>query len=193
MIGRIRGELIDKQPTRLLVDVEGVGYELEVPLSTFYELGDPGEMVVLHIQMIVREDAQLLYGFYSLTERELFRSLIKVNKVGPKLAITILSGIDVVEFCRCIRSKDEISLTALPGVGKKTAEQLIIGMQDRLPDTGDTSTPFSPKARTNFADAEAALTGLGYKSSEASRALSQMQDPDASVEKLIKQALALLS
>ncbi|HIG41906.1 MAG: Holliday junction branch migration protein RuvA [bacterium] len=193
MIGRIHGKLVEKQPTQILIDVGGVCYEIEVPVSTFYELGGLGDLVTIHTQMIVREDAQLLYGFYSLTERELFRSLIKVNKVGPKLAINILSGVDVIQFSRFIRNKDEKSLMALPGVGKSTAEQLIISMKNRLPDLSEASPANADEANENFADAEAALIELGYKPQEAARAVSQTDDPDSSVEKLIKQALRLLS
>ena len=193
MIGRIHGKLVEKQPTEVLIDVGGVCYEIEVPLSTFYELGSLGDAITIHTQMIVREDAQLLYGFYSLNERELFRSLVKVNKVGPKLAINILSGASVVEFSRFIRDKDEKSLIALPGVGKSTAEQLIISMKNRLPDLGEASSAVADKVNENLADAEAALIGLGYKPQEAARAVSQTKDPDARVEILIKQALRFLS
>ena len=120
MIGRLQGILLTKQPPQLLIDVNGVGYEVDAPMSTFYQLPSTGETVVLHTHLVVREDAQLLYGFYSESERKLFRSLIKINGVGPKLALTILSGISFEEFTRCLMEDDVKSLTALPGVGKKT-------------------------------------------------------------------------
>ena len=190
MIGRIHGKLIEKTPSLILVDVGGVGYELEVPFSTFYQLGEIDDLVTLHTQMIVREDAQLLYGFFSMIERQLFRSLIKVNGVGPRLAVTILSGIEVADFCRCIQLEDEKSLIALPGVGKKTAAQLIISLRDLLPDLGQSpGTDKVARASDNLADAEAALIRLGYKPQNASKVLAQLDDSEASVENLIKQAL----
>jgi len=194
MIGRIQGRLVEKSPTLLLVDVGGVGYELEIPLSTFYQVGDVEENITLHTQLVVREDAQLLYGFFSRVERQLFRSLVKVNGVGPRLAVTILSGIEAAEFGRCIRDEDVKSLVALPGVGKKTAQQLIISMRDRLPDLGEGVVAQHPvQAADNLADAEAALIGLGYKPQETARALAHLKDSEASVEVLIKQALKGLS
>jgi Holliday junction DNA helicase RuvA len=147
--------------------------------------------------LVVREDAQLLYGFYTLAERELFRALIKVNKVGPKLAITILSGGDPASFIRWIKTKDVSALTALPGVGKKTAEKLVIDMEDRLPemsgaDLAMTTMPINLSSDV-VADAEAALIGLGFKPQDAARALAQVDDPDVNVESLIKLALKLLA
>ncbi len=193
MIGRISGRLLEKMPTEVLVDVNGVGYEIAVPLTTFYQLGDVEDEVLLHTQMIVREDAQLLYGFSSLSERELFRSLIKVNGVGPKLAITILSGVDARAFSQCVRDNDVKSLVALPGVGKKTAERLIVEMRDRLPDVDQETEALVETNPDNLADAEAALTGLGFRPQDASRALAGLEDTDASVEELIKQALRILT
>ena len=140
MIGRIQGKLLSKQPPGLLVDVHGVGYEMEAPMSTFYQLPAPGEEVVLHTHMVVREDAQLLYAFYSIGERSLFRSLIRINGVGPKLGLTILSGISAEAFARAVQEGDAAALTGLPGVGKKTAERLIVELRDKL---GDDITPLS--------------------------------------------------
>ena len=197
MIGRIRGEIIDLSEALVLIDIGGLGYEVEIPLSTYTALGSIADEVTLHTHLVVREDAQLLYGFYTLAERELFRSLIKVNKVGPKLAITILSGGDPASFVRWIRTKDVKALTALPGVGKKTAEKLVIDLEDRLPEiTGaDVATiaPVQIASSDVLADAEAALIGLGFKPQDAARALAQIGDPDADVESLIKLALKSLA
>lgn len=194
MIGRIKGLLAAKTPSEVLIDVGGVGYEIDIPLTTFYSLGDVDSPVLLHTHMVVREDAQLLFGFGTLEERELFRTLIKVNGVGPKLAITILSGIDTNTFAHAVRSKDVKILTGLPGVGKKTAERLIIEMQDRLPalEAGSTGKPI-PAPADHLGDAETALINLGFKPQEASRALAAIDDTEDSVENLIKQALKNLS
>jgi len=132
VIGRIAGTLITVQPPRLLVDCGGVGYDIEAPLPVFFDLPSCGESVVLHIHMIVREDAQLLYGFSSLSQRSLFRELIKVNGVGAKMAVAILSGLSAEEFSVCVQNQDVSTLTRLPGIGKKTAERLIVEMQDRV-------------------------------------------------------------
>ena len=197
MSGRVRGEIVDISEALVLLDIGGLGYEVEIPLSTYTALGAVADEVTLHTHLVVREDAQLLYGFYTLAERELFRSLIKVNKVGPKLAITILSGGDPASFVRWIRTKDVKALTALPGVGKKTAEKLVIDLEDRLPEiTGaDVATiaPVQIASSDVLADAEAALIGLGFKPQDAARALAQIGDPDADVESLIKLALKLLA
>ena len=194
MIGRITGVLLHKQPPQLLVDVQGVGYELEAPMSTFYQLPADGERVMLHTHLVVREDAQLLYGFYSETERSLFRSLIRINGVGPKLALTILSGVSADEFSRCIMENDAKSLTALPGVGKKTAERLIVELRDKI-DT-DTSLPAAAAptgvtaAPTNpVSDAVSALISLGYKAQEASRMVRSVESDGLSTEAIIKAAL----
>jgi Holliday junction DNA helicase RuvA len=194
MIGRIKGTLIVKAATEVMVDVGGVGYEIDIPLTTFYGLGELDSTVLLHTHLVVREDAQLLFGFGTTEERVLFRTLIKVNGVGPKLAITILSGIDAGTFANAVRSKDVKALVALPGVGKKTAERLIIEMQDRLPALEASSSP-TPliKPLDHLADAEAALINLGFKPQQASRALAGVTDASESVENLIKQALKNLS
>lgn len=193
MIGRLRGELIEKTPADILIDVSGVGYEVEIPLNTYYGLPEIGTSVLIHTHLIVRDDAHLLFGFGTTEERSLFRTLIKVNGVGPKLAITILSGIEVSNFARAVEQKDVKVLTALPGVGKKTAERLIVEMQDRLKDLFDGVVDLP---RTNAAaksdallDAEAALINLGYKPQEASKALGMIENPDDTIENLIKQAL----
>ncbi len=194
MIGRITGVLLHKQPPQLLVDVQGVGYELEAPMSTFYQLPADGERVMLHTHMVVREDAQLLYGFYSETERSLFRSLIRINGVGPKLALTILSGVSADEFSRCIMENDAKSLTALPGVGKKTAERLIVELRDKIDTDASLPAAAAPAgvtaAPTNpVSDAVSALISLGYKAQEASRMVRAIETDGLATEAIIKAAL----
>lgn len=197
MIGRLTGILLEKTPPDLLVDVNGVGYEIEAPMSTFYQLPAIGQQLTLHTHLIVREDAQFLCGFITESERHLFRSLIKVNSVGAKLALGILSGISAREFSRCIHDKNATALTRLPGVGKKTAERLIIEMSDRLKDldfgaetepapTGnDELKPNGNAAR----DALSALVALGYKPQEASRLLQNIDTTGQDSETIIKAAL----
>lgn len=195
MIGRLSGRLLEKQPPQLLVDVQGVGYELEAPMSTFYQLPAIGEAIVLHIHMVVREDAQLLYAFYSLSERQLFRDLIKINGVGPKLALTILSGVTAEEFTRCVMESDAKALTALPGVGKKTAERLIIELRDRLAKNADAVLPDAQsitglRVEANpVSDAVSALASLGYKAQEASQMVRAVETEDLTTEEIIKAAL----
>ena len=198
MIGRICGVIIEKQAPQLLVDVNGVGYEILAPMTTIYQLPPLGEKVVLHTQMVVREDAQLLYGFADQRDRSLFRSLIKVNGVGPKLALAILSGIEINDFVRSVRSGDCAALVKLPGVGKKTAERLLVEMKDRLKDwqiEGEAHTEIASTAQSHptqdlLADAESALVALGYKPAEASRAIAAVNDDSiTSSEELIRRAL----
>jgi Holliday junction DNA helicase RuvA len=196
MIGRIHGVLIQKQAPDLLIDVQGVGYEVQVPMSTIYQLPEVGQAVTLHTHFVVREDAQLLFGFAASRERELFRALIKVNGVGPKLALTILSGIESDEFVRCVRDDDTASLVKLPGVGKKTAERLLIEMRDRLKDwflpQQDLLSPQPAVTSSSdwLLDAESALIALGYKPAQASRAVAAANGDDIdSSEALIRKAL----
>ncbi|GHE19581.1 Holliday junction branch migration protein RuvA [Halomonas urumqiensis] len=199
MIGRLRGTLLDKQPPWLVVDVAGVGYELEASMNTLVALPGTGEPVTLHTHLSVREDAHLLYGFAREQERALFRALIKVNGVGPKLALAILSGMDEDAFIRCVMDDDVKSLTRLPGVGKKTAERLIIEMRDRFPHwqpAGDTleglggaAAPSSAPGKDPLADAEAALVTLGYKPAEAAKMLSGLEG-EPTTEAMIKAALS---
>ncbi|MFN3587007.1 MAG: Holliday junction branch migration protein RuvA [Moraxellaceae bacterium] len=190
MIARLYGQLIEKQPPVLVVDVGGVGYELEAPMSTFYKvtLGTP---VTLHVHHVVREDASLLFGFASREERDLFRTLIKVNGVGPKMALAILSGMEADAFARCIRQSDVATLTRIPGVGKKTAERLIIEMRDRVGDAPATGghPEGSAAAASPVQEAITALVALGYKAAEAERAVGRLEQDDASTEDLIRQAL----
>jgi Holliday junction DNA helicase RuvA len=198
MIGRLRGTLALKQPPLLLLDVGGVGYEVEAPMSTFYQLPALGEQVVLHTHLVVREDAHLLFGFASESERRLFRTLIKVNGVGAKLALTILSGIAADEFARCVQDNDTAALVRLPGVGKKTAERLIVEMRDRLSDwegaavlPGTAPAPAAATASDMTRDAVSALISLGYKPPEASRLVSKVESEGLSSEEIIRAALKL--
>jgi Holliday junction DNA helicase RuvA len=200
MIGRLSGQLLVKQPPWIVIDVHGVGYELETSMNTLVGLPAAGESVSLFTHLTIRDDAHLLYGFGREHERALFRALIKVNGVGPKLALAILSGMDEDAFMRCVRDDDSKALTTLPGVGKKTAERLIIEMRDRFPDWKDKwedgrsallpleATNGRDSARDSLADAEAALVSLGYKLTEASKMLADI-DPNQSTEALIKAAL----
>jgi Holliday junction DNA helicase RuvA len=200
MIGRIRGILVHKQAPLILVEVGGVGYELQVPMTTLFQLPELGTEVSLVTHFVVREDAQLLYGFFEEGDRSLFRQLIKVSGVGPKLALTILSGMDGRSFARCVQRDDISSLTALPGVGKKTAERLLVEMRDKIKDwmvrldadgadagvDGTSPVPLPDIA----ADAEGALISLGYKPQEASRMVAAVTDDSVKdSEELIRRAL----
>lgn len=196
MIGRLQGILLTKAPPQLLIDVNGVGYEVDAPMSTFYQLPNTGNPVVLHTHLVVREDAQLLYGFYSEAERHMFRSLIKINGVGPKLALTILSGISLDEFARCVLDDDAKSLTALPGVGKKTAERLIIELRDKIGKEFDTVLPGKGEPSqllihetSPVRDAVSALVALGYKAQEASRMVREIDADGLSTEEIIRESL----
>jgi holliday junction DNA helicase RuvA len=197
MIGRIHGTIIEKQPPQLLVDVQGVGYEIDSPMSTFYQLPNTGETVTLHTHMVVREDAQLLYGFASLAERSLFRILIKISGVGPKLALTILSGMNASEFIHCVQDNDAAALVRLPGVGKKTAERLIIELRDKLKDhdgvvvgsSVSSSSVSAPASNSPLADAVSALVALGYKAPEASRMVRGVETQDLDTEEIIRLSL----
>lgn len=196
MIGRLHGVLIAKQPPQLLIDVQGVGYEVEAPMSTFYQLPSAGTTITLHTHMVVREDAHLLFGFATERERRLFRTLIKVNGVGPKLALTILSGISTDDLVRCLQENDSAALVRLPGVGKKTAERLIVEMRDRLDDLQTDgvlpvamAAPLAATARDEERDALSALVALGYKPQEASRLISGVESAGLSSEEIIRAAL----
>ncbi len=196
MISRLQGVLIAKQPPQLLIDVHGVGYEVEAPMSTFYQLPATGATITLHTHMVVREDAHLLFGFATERERRLFRTLIKVNGVGPKLALTILSGISPDDLVRSLQENDSAALVRLPGIGKKTAERLIVEMRDRLDDWQNDgvlpvtmAAPLVPTARDEERDALSALVALGYKPQEASRLISGFESAGLSSEEIIRAAL----
>jgi len=200
VIGRLSGQLLQKQPPELLIDVNGVGYEVSAPMTTFYALPELGEKVVLHTHMVVREDAQLLYGFSSESERTLFRVLIKINGVGPKLALTILSGIAADEFARCIHDNDAAALVRLPGVGKKTAERLIVELKDKLgteeqSETSSTSAGQISSAAANspVSDAVSALISLGYKANDASKTVRSIDTSGLNTEDIIRLSLQGLS
>jgi Holliday junction DNA helicase RuvA len=194
MIGRLRGIILEKQAPDLVLDVQGVGYEVAAPMSTFCSLPAINEEVSLFTHLVVREDAQLLYGFATTRERLLFRSLLKVNGVGAKLALTILSGSDVDDFSRSVQEGDADSLTRLPGVGKKTAERLIIEMRDRLKDISGAmglKPVFSAAASLAGAKDEAieALISLGYKPIEADKMIRVLDSDGLTTEELIRLAL----
>ncbi len=193
MIGQLKGFLLDKQPPALLIDVQGVGYELEASMSTFYNLPECGEEIILHTHMVVREDAQLLYGFISLAERLMFRTLIKISGVGPKLALTILSGMSAEDFSRCILEGDSKSLTQLPGVGKKTAERLVVELKDKLEKDHASKLPgvaeVMEKPDHPVNDAVSALISLGYKAQQASQMVRVLDVEDKSTEEIIRAAL----
>jgi len=199
VIGRLRGIILEKQPPLVLLETGGVGYEVHMPMTCFYELPDAGKEAIIFTQFVVREDAQLLYGFNNKQERMLFRELIKTNGVGPKLALAILSGMSAHQFVNAVEREDPAALIKLPGIGKKTAERLIVEMKDRFKGLhGDLFTPAadlgltSPNGPTSD-DAEqeavAALVALGYKPQEASRMVSKIAKPDANSETLIREAL----
>ncbi|AJJ11542.1 Holliday junction DNA helicase RuvA [Yersinia rohdei] len=200
MIGRLRGIILEKQPPLVLLETNGVGYEVQLPMTCFYELPELGQEAIIFTQFVVREDAQLLYGFNDKQERALFRELIKVNGVGPKLALAILSGMSAQQFVAAVEREDITTLIKLPGVGKKTAERLVVEMKDRFKglngdlfnNTGDIQLPASA-AKTSDADIEAeaasALVALGYKPQEASRLVGKIAKPGADCETLIRDAL----
>ena len=202
MIGRIRGILVEKAPGQALVECAGLGYEVDIPYSTFFDLPEAGDEVTLHTHFAVREDHQSLFGFSSRFDRDLFRQLIKVNGVGPKMAVGILSGLDANQFIRCVEARDINSLVKLPGVGKKTAERLLIEMADRIgqlegeftPATGGVSgdlaaEPRKPAGHAPIEEAESALISLGYKPQEATRAISRVAVDGMSSQELIRLAL----
>ncbi|MEI8573695.1 Holliday junction branch migration protein RuvA [Methylomonas sp. LW13] len=195
MIGFLCGKLIYKAPPQLLLDVHGVGYEIEAPMNTFYDLPALGEVVKLHTHLVVREDAHILFGFATESERMLFRTLIKVNGVGPKLALTVLSGQSTEEFYRCVHDNDVKGLVRLPGVGQKTAERLIIEMRGRLPELNKLSAASdSPSSLPGLAaspkqEAISALCALGYKPPDAARMVQAVATDDKSCEDIIRLAL----
>ncbi|AXR05950.1 Holliday junction branch migration protein RuvA [Salinimonas sediminis] len=202
MIGRIRGTLVEKQPPEILVDVAGVGYEIQMPMTSFYQLPAPGDEVVVYTHFVVREDAQLLFGFADKMERGLFRELIKANGVGPKLGLTILSGMSASQFLVCVQNEDVSSLVAMPGIGKKTAERLVVELKDRLAKFGniqDVNLPHLPmEGATGNAvvplndtreEAASALVSLGYKPAQASKMVSGVYEQGMNSETVIREAL----
>ena len=201
MISRLKGTILEKQPPHILVDVHGVGYEAQAPMTSFYPLPGVGEEVVLHTHLSISENAHQLFAFYTEEERRLFRTLIKVNGVGPKMALAILSGMPTEEFVHCVRTDNVAALVKVPGVGKKTAERLIIEVKDRLQDwAGDESAlpadkTVSQSLSTVTADAESALVALGYKPVDAAKVIATIQQSQSPVnsEELIRLALKSLA
>ncbi|TAK54791.1 MAG: Holliday junction branch migration protein RuvA [Gammaproteobacteria bacterium] len=190
MIGFLRGRLVRRQPPALLVDVGGVGYELEAPMSTFYRLADAGGEVELHTHLVVREDAHLLFGFATEDERRLFRELLRVSGVGPKIALALLSGIDVDTFVRCVETEDVATLVRIPGVGRRIAERLVIEMRDRIQSRGQAGAGAASAGRGDArSEATAALVALGYRPAEAARLLQTVAADDVGTEDLIRRAL----
>ena len=200
MIGQLRGIIIDKQPPALLLDVQGVGYELSLPMSSFYRLPPQGAEVVLHTQLLIRDDGHFLYGFASKGERALFREMLKATGVGPKLALTILSGLSVEQFLRCVDNGDVATLIKLPGVGRKTAERLLLELRGRLEQQPAIAgsepgrdgalleeTFIRPPSAED--DAAAALVSLGYKDLQATQAVKKIAKAGLSSEELIRLAL----
>jgi Holliday junction DNA helicase RuvA len=196
MIGRLTGMLARKEPPSLMLDVAGVGYELEAPMSTFYDLPAVGDKVTLYTHLVVREDAHLLYGFSRESQRQLFRSLLKVNGVGPRVALAVLSGLSEQELLLCLANEDIARLTKVPGIGRKTAERLVMELRDKVdltaaPIVGAARPPTAPADPAQ--EAVSALIALGYKPAEASRAVNALARDDMKIEDIIRQALKGLS
>ncbi|MGB5332070.1 MAG: Holliday junction branch migration protein RuvA [Woeseiaceae bacterium] len=191
MIGSLRGRLLSKQAPQVVIECNGVGYEVETPMSTFLDLPAAGTELFLHTHLVVREDAQILYGFASDDERLLFRTLLKVNRVGAKMALGILSAMTASDFRRCVEYEDTTTLSKIPGVGKKTAERLIVEMRDRI----DKVVPMRPGAAPLTGEASArseahdALVALGYKTNEVNKLISKLDTDDKSAEDIIRHAL----
>ncbi|SHG83249.1 Holliday junction branch migration protein RuvA [Ferrimonas marina] len=202
MIGRLRGVLVEKSAPEVLLECGGIGYEVQMPMTSFYQLPEIGAEAVIVTHFVVREDAQLLYGFASKEERALFRELIKTNGVGPKMGLAILSGMSAEQFIDAVQAENITSLTKIPGVGKKTAERLVVEMRDRLKNlSAPLLTPYADRlagadldtlasqAPDPQEDAIAALVALGYKANQADKAVAKVMAPGLSSEQLIKDAL----
>jgi Holliday junction DNA helicase RuvA len=197
MIARLRGTLVDKAPSRIVVDVGGVGYDVQVPLSTFYPLGDAGSDVVLRVHTHVREDTIALFGFGTALEQDLFERLIAINGVGPRLALAVLSGIEPRELIRAVRAADVARLTKIPGIGKKTAERIGLELKDRLPLALDAIEPQQPAKSPEDqlrSDVLSALVNLGYQSAAADKALDHVRKElaDPTFESLLRASLKAL-
>lgn len=197
MIGYLRGVLLDKRPPTLVLDVHGVGYELDAPMTTFYELPATGEDVTVHTHMVVREDAQMLFAFSDISQRDVFRSLLKISGVGPRVALAILSTLSTRDFFDAVSDNDVARLTRVPGIGRKTAERLMVEMRDRvlsqIEESGQ-APPVTVERRDNpVEDAVSALMALGYRAPEASRAVRDIDVEGLSSEDLIRQALRQLA
>ncbi|MBT82252.1 MAG: Holliday junction branch migration protein RuvA [Alteromonadaceae bacterium] len=201
MIGRIEGRLLEKQPPEVLIDVNGIGYEIQMPMTSFYQLPAVGENVAVYTHFVVREDAQLLFGFADKMERGLFRELIKANGVGPKLGLTILSGMSAGQFLISVQNEDVSALVSLPGIGKKTAERLVVELKDRLAKFGKQQAVDIPFDMENKAadtivpvndakeEAQSALVALGYKPVQANKLVTSVYQDGMNSENLIREAL----
>ncbi len=200
MIGFLRGILLQKQPPHIVLDVHGVGYELEAPMATFYDLPEEQAETALFTHLVVREDAQLLYGFSDRSQRELFRSLLKVNGVGPRVGLAILSTLSASQFVQCVKQQDALTLTSVPGIGKKTAERMLIDMRDRIDgldiDSSGGENVEGASLETNqdpIGDAIGALIALGYKQADANRVVKAVEEKSEGRDDLIRNALQMLS
>jgi Holliday junction DNA helicase RuvA len=189
MIGFLRGTLVAKRPPSLTLEVGGVGYELEAPMSTFYRLPDTGQSLTLVTHLVVREDAHSLYGFFTEGERTLFRALLKISGVGARIALGVLSGMSVQGFYQCVRAKDLVSLTKVPGIGRKTAERLLMEMADRLPAGQDGEALAAAPSSGTEGEAQGALIALGYKPGEVIKMLKDLDAEQLSTEEMIREAL----
>lgn len=200
MIGFLKGSLVSKSPPHLVLDVRGVGYELEAPMATFYALPEDSSEVLLFTHLVIREDAHLLFGFSDRAQRELFRSLLKINGVGPRVGLAILSTLSAAQFIQCVNQQDTMTLTSVPGIGKKTAERMLLEMRDRIatlemPDGAGAKTDgesIEPR-QSPIEDAIGALVALGYKTADASRAIRAVEDNSPGRDDLIRNALQFLS
>jgi len=189
MIGFLKGTLVAKRPPSLTIEVGGVGYEVDAPMSTFYKLPEIGQPLTLVTHLLVREDAHVLYGFITEAERELFRSLLKISGVGARTALGVLSGMSVEGFHRCVRERNVASLMKLPGIGRKTAERLVLEMADRIPEKLDGGGAVAAGTPTPASEAHDALLALGYKPAEAERMLKGLDAERLTTEELIREAL----
>jgi Holliday junction DNA helicase RuvA len=192
VIGRIRGELVEKSFPQIIVSCNGVGYEINVPMSTFYPLPRTGEEVTLLTHLVVREDAHLLFGFLTAGERTAFRQLLKISGVGPKVALSVLSGMSVEDLSAAVAAEDASRLTRIPGIGKKTAERLVLELRDKLPKVLPAARAGAPDPLAEGADVLNALLGLGYNEREAQAAVKQLP-ADLQIADAIRQALKHLS
>jgi len=190
VIGRLTGKLIEKRPPTVVLEVQGVGYEVDVPMSTFYQLPATGDAVTLYTHMVVREDAHLLFGFATDEERQVFRQLVRISGVGARTALAVLSGLSVAELFHAVSNQDGVRLTRIPGIGKKTAERLLLELRDKL--AAGAASAVVGSAAAIRSDAVNALLALGYNEKEAVAALGKVA-PDTSVQDAIRQALKLLS
>ena len=195
MIAFLRGRVFDKHPNRIIVDVNGVGYEVHVPLSTYYDVGDAGAEIALRVHMHVREDALQLYGFITPLEQVLFERLIGISGIGPKLAIAVLSGIDSRELVVSVQRADVARLTSIPGIGKKTAERMVLELRDKLPEVSSPAAPSVPTLSATQEDVLSALLNLGYQRASVEKAISGMAGTGdaANFDQMFRTALGRLS